>query len=146
MPPTPAAGGQKIMAPGRMDRLMETLDHALRRGEVDPALLSDLGWDVPQARQFVQAYERAVTAAVTRRPQRTALPARTTEREAGRDDVPEVLRADEAEGDRGALDASSRLAESNASGLMEVGRQRAPERYRPIVEAYYRSLGSRPAE
>ena len=128
---------------GRTANLVNRLELALRSGEVDPKLLDELKWDVTEARAFVDAYHRAAARA-QRQTDRTELPAG----EAIQLAPPKprtVLRADTGTGrDAGSLRSDRTRSADAVRELLEPGRQRVTPKYRTVLEAYYRSVTSRP--
>ncbi|MEP0844480.1 MAG: hypothetical protein HRF43_17415 [Phycisphaerae bacterium] len=147
-PPTAERQAADLHSTGRLDALMDALERDLRGGEVDPALLADLGWTPPQARQFVEAYKRA-KAAGQRQSSQTRLPDR---REAdhivpgGGEPAGVVKRAGPSIAPSArALNAQHSRAPDDTRELLEVGRQRVAPRYQSVLEAYYRSLATQPA-
>jgi len=135
------------LSTGRTEQVVNALDRSLRRGEVDEKLLADLGWTVPQAQQFVDAYKQAKSSAQPPRADRTSVPTSQVFRDEKPSGDRKVLRAGSptAEGAKG-LNSSDRRAPDSTRELMEVGRQRVLPKYEPLMEAYYRSLTSQPAK
>lgn len=138
-------GGPPPRSVGRLERLMDALDRELRRGEPREELLADLGWTLPEAQQFVEAYRRLKTGG-QRQTGQTPLPAgsevntETPRQPAG------VLRGGQGTArDARSLEATHQRPTDRTRELMEVGRQRVTPRHRPILEAYYRSLATQPA-
>jgi hypothetical protein len=129
---------------GRVDRLMDDLDRELRGGTVDPSLLSDLGWTLQQAQQFLQAYKRAKAAGQGQSHQ-TQLPQQVQPAEAAPKSSNQVSRSEGAAPTARTLNTTHERAPDRTRELMEVGHQRVAPRYRPLLEGYYRSVGSRPA-
>ncbi|HSW44612.1 MAG TPA: hypothetical protein VLM89_03470 [Phycisphaerae bacterium] len=131
---------------GQARQVIDALERALRRGDTDPALLEELGWDLQAAQQFVKEFKRTASAS---RPAGN-VDVRVVEggprSEAASIESPGVLRAGRAAapGLRGLRESDTRPAD-DTRGLMEVGRQRVPPRYEFLLEAYYRTLASQPA-
>lgn len=144
---SPDKPSPRLPSTGRTEQAVDALERSLRRGDIDERLLADLGWTIPQAQQFVDAYKRTKSSAQPPRADRTSVP--TTQ--VFRDEKPSgdrvVLRAGSptAPGAR-SLNASDRRSPDATHDLMEVGRQRVLPKYEPLMEAYYRSLTSRPAK
>jgi len=141
--PPPADPAAPVSSSGRLDRLMDLFERELRAGTVDPSLLAELKWTLPEAQQFVEAYRRAKVAG-QRQVERTAVPQQVRTEEGRRGDN-QVLRGG-AVVDPAArtLHTTHERAPDRTRELMEVGRQRITPRYRSVLEAYYRSVGSRP--
>jgi len=135
---------------GQARQAIESLDRDLRRGQVDPELLDELGWDLSTAQRFVEAYRRsAVQLQVQPLPDDGRAPSRPQGRPQpiARPSRPErVLRAGGAVAPdaRGLYEADTRPADDTRD-LMQAGQQRVPARYDPILKAYYRTLASQPA-
>lgn len=142
----PLAGPERkesaLTADGRRDRAVETLERQLRAGKVDPELLQQLGWNLTQAEQFIEAYHRAQEAG-QRQVRETAMPTetKTTTQPAPRSTV---LRGDARGGAARTFRTDTRPAADRVQGLSDPARQRVPAGYRPLLEAYYRSLASQP--
>jgi hypothetical protein len=127
--------------------LIEALDRALRRGEVDAGLLDELGWDLTRTRQFVEAYKRLESESQPQ-PDRTELPSAVTERPPRVTSERESIQRGQHAAAIGAESLKteySREADTNQD-VMEVGRQRVTPRYQGLLEAYYRSVASQPAD
>lgn len=123
--------------------MMDALERELRGGEVDPSLMAELGWSLPQARQFVEAYKRTKIGG-QRQSEKTDLPQKVQTGSAARANN-QVMRNGQVDPSARALQATHQRAPDQTRELMEVGRQRITPRYRPVLEAYYRSISSRPA-
>lgn len=141
-PPTPDES-PSLPSTGRIDRLVDTLDRELRSGTVDPALLQELGWDLPRARQFVDAYKRARQGGQRQR-DRTELPVQRRKTTQPGGDLA-VLPGQAGPGPARAFQADAPLSPDELRGVADPARQRVPARYRPLLEAYYRSISSQPA-
>lgn len=144
-PPAPAHIGAPLSSAGRVDRLMDALDRALRSGDVDEGLLADLNWTPSQARQFLEAYKR-VKVGGQRQTERTPLPRQTGQIRLPTAGAGQLQRSDGTlQPSARSLNASHQRAADQTRDLMEVGRQRVTPRYRSLLEAYYQSVSSRPA-
>lgn len=125
---------------------IDALDRDLRRGQVDPGLLDELGWDVQTAERFVQAFKQSemlrqnVAESTTQPAERPVQASPESHRKT------DAIRAvgGPASGVRGLNEAGTRPAD-DTHDLMQVGHQRVPARYQPFLEAYYRSLASQPS-
>jgi hypothetical protein len=142
----PDTKSKPITPTGRVSKLMDELEMALRRDEVDPKMLEDLGWNVDQAWQFVEDYKRQIGRG-QRQSNESALPDATGALPAGPKDRADVRRAT-----TGPAPNSRSLSASNSPGadrvhdLREIGRQRVPRPLDPILRGYNSSFGTRPAE
>lgn len=143
-PVTPAERGRPPESTGRIERLMSELDRRLRAGELDDALLDELGWDHVQTRRFVETYERLVEDG-QRQLDATVIPDEVVVVPEPGHAPEQVDRADRAATGEGLYSVRERDPD-DVRELMEVGRQRVAPRYRPLLEAYYRSVGTRPAD
>ena len=142
----PAGLGPQIPAPGRASRLMDALGRALRRGTVEPDMLMELGWDLRQAEQFVDQYQRLQQGG-QHQLDRTELPVQTARASAPTESARQVVRANESvDGAMRNLNVTHQRPADTTNQLMEAGRQRVPQRYRPLLEAYYRAATSQPAQ
>ncbi len=144
---SPDKPSPRLPSTGRIEQAVDALERSLRRGDVDEKLLADLGWTIPQAQQFVDAYKRAKPSAQPPRADRTSVPTTQVFREEKPPGDRAVLRAGSptAPGAR-SLNASTRRSPDTTRDLMEVGRQRVLPKYELLMEAYYRSLTSQPAK
>jgi len=126
--------------------VMDELDRSLRRGEVDGEMLDELDWNLPHARQFVEDYKRIETREHQPK-ERTEVPTRTIESQVEFHGDGQVHRAarPRSSGMR-SLNATGQHSPDTARGLMQVGRQRILPRYESLLEAYYASVASQPAE
>ncbi len=141
--PVPPGDQPATDGPGlRVKALVDQLDMALRRGEVDETLLSALGWDVPRAEQFVDAYKRAAAAGQVQS-DRTVIPVREQAVLAAPEPAPAKRAGRAASGRR--LDADQDRPSDDTRELIGVGRQRVTPRYRGLLEAYYQSMTTQPA-
>jgi len=138
--PEPERKAEKIDPTGRVSKLMDELEMALRRDEVDPELLESLGWNVEQAWQFVEDYRREVKGA---QPQvnRSELPKASGLLQGGSGGRTGVDRATgrPARAAR-SLQATHAPQADEVKQLREVGRQRVPRRLDSILRGYYSSL------
>jgi hypothetical protein len=118
--------------------VVDALEQKLRKKELDPALLDDLKWDEAQVADFVREFRRAEQQA-RNDPGRTDVPQgrfETTTRPAG-----DVERS-EGTGDAVRLRAKHVRPADKTTRLFEAGRQRVPQEYRDLLDAYYRSLAA----
>lgn len=142
-PPESANGGSAPRSSvDRADKLVDALERELRAGKSDSQLLQNLGWDLPKARQFVEAYRRAQGRG-QRQTAQSQMPVdrHTQTRPAGGESVTYgVTPANEARTFRSDASASSDLMQ----GAVDPARQRVPTRYRSLLDAYYRSIASQP--
>lgn len=134
-----------LKADGRVDALMDALERDLRSGEIDEALLIELNWTPAQARAFVESYKRLKTGG-QRQVAKTKLPGRPESANEARPPDNTVLRGKDSgsTGARGLHTTHSRSPDDTRE-LLEVGRQRVGPKYQSVLQAYYRSLATRPA-
>ncbi|MFQ5424562.1 MAG: hypothetical protein ACE5F9_11350 [Phycisphaerae bacterium] len=119
--------------------IVDELDRRLRRGDIDPETLEDLGWTRAEALRFVQAFRRR-----DRRGQRD-----TNQRFTGRvREAPERPSGAEeqrrGEGtDRGIRHglATDRRGRATAEQVRERQPEVVPPEYRDLLDEYYRSMG-----
>jgi hypothetical protein len=118
------------------------LERELRSGEVDPTLLQELGWDNRRAAQFVEEFRRTKQGG-QRQTAQSELP---TEREVSTrpSAAPALLRGTAATGSTRAFRSDAQLSPDQMQGAADPARQRVPQRYRPLLEGYYRSITSQP--
>ena len=147
VPPEGLAGpADRLMTPGRVEKVMDALNRSLRGGEVDEAMLDALDWNLPRAQQFVEDYKRSLTQEQQVK-ERTEVPTRTIVSEIESHGDGKVRRAEAPQmSTMKSLNATGERAPDNTRGLMQVGRQRIPPRYESLLEAYYASVASQPAE
>lgn len=144
-PDTPTANGPDEPSPGRLADLMDALERSLRAGNIDPAMLDELGWNEGQLRQFVESYKRTERPP-GRNPDHTTPAMIITSPSANPMDDSDVQRADgaPAAGIKGMATIHQRQADSSQD-VLSPGRQRVSPRYRRLLEGYYRAVTSRPA-
>lgn len=138
---------RRVATVGQARQAIDALERDLRKGEVDRELLDQLGWDVQTAERFVEAYKRsgmrqqptADTATTNPAPRQVhaALASRRPERVILSEGPP-------AADAHSLIDTGTRPAD-DTHDLMQVGHQRVPPRYKAILDAYYRTLASRPS-
>jgi hypothetical protein len=140
--PASPRDGAPLQVNGRLDRVVDALERELRSGAADSKLLQELGWDLPRARQFVAEYRRT-RGIGQRQSDRTTVPLarRTATRP---EDAAGVLYGTATPEARTLRPEVQRRADE-MQGLADPARQRVPSRYRPLLEAYYRSITSQPA-
>jgi len=123
--------------------VIDALEERLRKRQVDPGLLDDLGWDETYANDFVRQFRRAERQA-----------AEPSDSSAGPTDRFEtttrpsvaVERSDGSGADAALLSARNVRAPDRTNQLFEVGRQRISDEYRDYLKAYYESIArDRPA-
>ncbi|MGB9625917.1 MAG: hypothetical protein ACPMAQ_13765 [Phycisphaerae bacterium] len=123
--------------------VIDALEERLRKRQLDPKLLEDLGWDETYANDFVHQFRRAErqaaepsdsSAGPTGRFESTTRPSVAVERGEG------------SGADAAMLSARNVRAPDRTNQLFEVGRQKISDEYRDYLKAYYESLAKdRPA-
>lgn len=138
-PTPPADPPQSMDSVGDILKVIDALEQQLRKKEVDPELLKEMGWDITQADRFVREYRRLARARDSEKGQ-TAMPSsqyettirRSTKTEAGKGTV----------ADQSPLSASHRRKADKTNQLMDTGRQNVPKEYRDVLKEYYRSISN----
>jgi len=141
--PAPSAQPPGQADPPRLEGLgdvlpvIDALEQRLRKKELTPELLEDLGWDEQRAEDFVRRFRRAERAlrehagvGPVGRIETTTRPSRVVESAAG------------ASEDVAVLESSHVRPTDNTNQLFEVGRQKITEEYRDILRAYYESVSA----
>jgi hypothetical protein len=129
---------------GNVSKVVDELETALRRNEVDPKLLESLGWNLDSAWRFVKDYRRQADRGQTQR-EKSQVPS-DRETVIARPAPGTVRRSTSgpAQGIR-SLGTTHRPGEDKTHQLREAGDQRVPRELDPILRAYYSSLSSQPA-
>ncbi len=144
-PVAPDYGRDRLMPPGRVERIVDALEQSLRQGQVDPGLLDELNWNIPHAREFVKDYQRLADRGQKQVGQ-TDVPGEVSETTANGNSDKRILRSSGPnEPNLKRMNTTVRRSPDATSELMETGRQKVAPRYRPVLEAYYRSVASAPA-
>lgn len=144
--PQPEGKDQPLAPEGKASRLMDELEMALRRDEVDPKMLEALGWNLEQAWQFVEEYKRQIGRG-QQQANESALPDTRGTLPGRPDDRPDVRRATSGPApDARSLRARNSPGSDRVHNLREISRQRVPRKLDPILRGYNSSFGTRPAE
>ncbi len=141
-----------VTAPGQVAEVMDALERRLRQDDLDPAMLDALDWDLPRARQFVEEYRRVTEGLQAQLPhtavpaERVLLPLRSPSGTDQTTDPSEVLRAaGPAEAGTGGH-ADTAMPPDATSDLLQAHRQRVLPHHQDLLDAYYRSVSSQPAD
>lgn len=132
-------GGDLGIDMGRAERAVNELDRRLRAGEVDEALLKELGWTKAQAAGFIRRFKQAARPPDERDGVPSGASSRGGEVAVRTPGDVQVRRGGSVVADlRGA--SGDIAAERTRPTLRELPPEDVPSEYRDLLEAYYREM------